>query len=460
MKSDNLTASYGKYLLARDKKGAFSILLLSAIAVTIWWLTGHNLIFGGIVLAFILSMAVLSFCLYLFMGKIRIVREEAFYDSIYYECGLPSQYEGRRMKALKFVWKGLSISPLRIDIHTGPSAPLAQDGKAWRKVKTAAIEVFDFTKGPTTAHIDNLRKGFMSIACIQMPGVEELEVFKAEKYLEELNGLAYEELSTMNYALPKLELSDFVYDGNDHSFSSLKVQTENHLDAYEVERFYAKFAARYSGDFIWSVSHGPNHIELTKIAKGSDEERKIQTLGSLSGLINGTVRNAYMSATSDHIRVVPQSVKWSDTGYVLQGFRVDFGPTDLTDQEQIKSFEDYLKTGLKTIFQHAGWSLKWTVSGYERYLDVSMVPVEESPAEAVSAPSAPPETLPASAIIPAEQETLETQPMPERVKGDDEIANQELPKKPLPSLPVMPKSGSIPKMPVRPKPLPPRPKFD
>lgn len=449
MDSKNLASAWAKYLFTRDRGNLFRLFLIVPVLATIWWFTGQGQTFGVIVLVLLLGWVIRSFLVFMFIGRVRIAREKAFYDSIYYECGLPSSYEGRRMKSFEFVWQGLILNPVRIDIKVGPTAPLAQDGSAWRKIKTASIEAFNFTPEYTFAHIDDLHKGFISISSVQHPKVRAMELFQVAKYLEELQGMVYENLSVMNHTLPVVELSGFEAQGDGHTFQSLKVKTENQLSEYDVEQFRSKVAAKYTGEFSWGLSSGPNHIELTKIARGSDEERKIQTLGSLTGLINGTVRNAYMMATSDHIHVIPQSVKWSDTGHELYGFRVDFGPTDLTDPEQRKSFEDYLMSGLHTLFQHAGWSFNWTISAYERFLDVAKVSMESMPAERPGKDE--PAEQPVSWLTEAEADSVE------EAKGDDEEA---LAPAKSPSLPKSSKPVGMPTMPVRPKALPPRPKFD
>lgn len=449
MEPKNPASAWLKYLFTRDRGSLFRIFVIIPVLAVIWWLTGQPQTFGIIVLAVLLAWVIRSFLVFLFIGNVRMAREKAFYDSIYYECGLPSPYDGRRMKSFEFKWRRLSLKPIRIDIKAGPTSPLAQDGNAWRKIKTASIEAFNFVPEHTLAHIDDLSKGFLSIGSVQHPGIQGVEIFQESKFIEELHAMVYENLAVINYTLPTVELSGFGNEGEGHMFQSLKVKTENQLSDYDVEQFRNKVAARYTGDFSWAVSYGPNHVELSKIARGSVEERQLQTRNSLDSLIAGTVRNAYMMATSEHIKIVPQSIQWDTTGLGLTGMRIDFGPTDLTDQEQVKSFEDYLKSGLNTLFRHAGWSFKWTISGYERFLDVSRVSMEAQPREVQEAE----ETVePAVSWEPeAEIEPLE------EVKGDDEEIPVQVGK---PALPEVRKPAGMPQMPVRPKGLPPRPKFD
>lgn len=448
MESKNLGTAWGRYLVTRDRFNLLGLAVILPGLAAIWWFTGQGEGFGKFVLALSIVWVAFSFLVFLTIGKLRMARERQFYDSISYECGLPSEYEGRRMKSLEFKWLGLSLRPTRVDIKTSPATPLAQDGNAWRKVKTSFIETFHQNQNQTFAYIGGLHKGFISVTSIHNKKWLKLGLFEEAKFMEEVNAMVYENFSSLSYSLPQVEISGAKKQGDGFTFQSLEIKTVNQLSDYEVSEFHNKISARYAGDFSWGVSRGPNHMEFTKIASGSEEEQKIKATSALTGLVEGTVRNAYMLANSDQINVAQDSLKW--TGQDLEAFRVDFGPTDLTDKEKVVRFEDYLRSGLTTIFQHSEWSFEWTISAYDRFLEVSKVFMEAVAESSFVIDEPVAET---GALCDEKPETG-----PEEFhNGDDEEVAVPIKK---PSLPKVSKPAGIPKMPSRPQALPPRPKHN
>lgn len=382
-------------------------------------------------LGMVVLAIVFSFFSYVLLGIPRTSLGNKFYDAIYSECGFSPSYKGREKSRIKILWKGVEAQQVTVRVDT--ASHVTTSSKAWRNVKMAASDSLGLGKKTYAVDFTEHTQGILNLQVVKEGDADSTRLLETEF----LYSFVYDTLSRHGFPLPKI--TGLVMD-EQNSPSELSIAIRHTVERYNKSSFEKNFAEKYDRDFISVFEWSADGVKISRINKGTQEERKFYSEKSLADLVHSSFNSAFLRSDSNAYRFDSKMVRWNDDISRPEEVVIDFGHADISRPEDIEKFEKLFEQGLRQLFRTDYWNFGWNISASEKFLAITPkltlpaqaddfrteeITVEESQ---LTASAATKETIPQS-IAPAARKAM-TQPVRPRLPAP--------PKPPKPNLPSLP----------------------
>lgn len=311
----------------------------------------------------LLALAIaFSFFSYVFLGIPRTALSNKFYDAIYSACGFSPSYRGREKSRIKVLWKGIEAQQVTVRLDT--ASHVTTSSKEWRNVKMAASDTLGLGKKTYAVDFTEHTQGILNLKLVKEGDADSTRLLETEF----LYSFVYDALSRHGFPLPKI--TGLVLDGQ-NSPSELSIALRHTVERYNKSSFEKNFAEKYDRDFISIFDWSADGVSISRINKGSQEERKFYSEKSLADLVHSSFNSAFLRSDSDAYHFDSKRVQWNEDVSRPEEVIIDFGHADISRPEDIERFEKLFGQGLRQLFRTNSWNFGWNISASEKFLVIT-----------------------------------------------------------------------------------------
>lgn len=349
----------------RGDKISLPFIALSVVIAGAWGYLAEDKATVVYPLGLVALAVIFSFFSYVLLGLPRNSLVNKFYDAIYSECGFSPSYKGREKGRIKILWTLINADKVTVRVDT--ASHVTTSSKAWRNIKMAASDTLGLGKQTYAVDFTEHTQGILNLLLVREGNAESERLLETEF----LYSFVYDALSRHGFPLPKI--TGLVLDEN-NSPSELSISLRHTVERYNRSSFEKNFAEKYDRDFISIFDWSADGVKISRINKGTPEERQFYSEKSLKDLVHSSFNSAFLRSDSDAYHFDSKMVRWNDDVSRPEEVTIDFGHADISRPEDIERFEKLFGQGLRQLFRIDSWNFNWNVSASEKFLVITPAP--------------------------------------------------------------------------------------
>lgn len=359
------------YFVAKD---TYSKLLLvgAVVAGIVWWQSEWNRT-AGIVFAGLLVITVFaSLIFFLLIGTYRTKTFNKFYDQIYGSAGLASSYSGREKSKVILGWKGRRVTS--VAVQSASNSSVAHSATHWKNIKTAARETLPLVGETVYAVFDEHSRGKVKLIALPDNDLKVNQDTERLAFDEEFYNLVYETMASYNQPFPTVHDMETGYGANgDMLPERVTIRTQYSIRTYEQKKLESQLRSKYSDyESLWVFDWKLNEVTVRKVSKGSAEEMGMSTFQSVKNIIQNAMRRGFIVFDDDDYIFTPDMLDTEINGLIaVNGININFLQFDLSASDRVETFEQMMTRGLVQIMPGSEWNYEWTITAYEKSLQVT-----------------------------------------------------------------------------------------
>lgn len=374
-KSNNdFAKNWMSYFLLKDiySKLVFAGFIIASI---VWWQSGWDKTPGIAVGSLFVLTVLMSFVSYVFIGTYREKVFNKFYDQISSSASLPSSYAGRDKSKVVLGWKARKVTS--VSVQSSSNSSVAHSATHWKNIKTAARETLPLIGETVYALFDEHSRGKVKLVAFPDNDLKVNQDTEILAFNEEFYNLVYETMSSYNQPFPTVHDLETGYDNNGNMIpEKVTIKTQYSIRSYDRKKLENQLRSKYNDyETLWLFDWKLDEVAVRKVAKGSDEDMGLSTFQSVKNIIHNAMRRSFIVFNDEDYIFTQDMLETEISGMMLiNRLDINFLQFDLSASDRVEDFETMMTRGLVQIMPGSEWGYEWTITAYEKSLQVTRLP--------------------------------------------------------------------------------------